>query len=182
MTACETERLRLRYLSSHDAQFILELLNDPAFIRNIGDRGVRTLAAADEYIATGPAASYAQFGFGLFLVETRDRGTALGICGLLRRDFHPDVEIGFAFLPQYRGQGYAFESAAAVMKLGLETHRLERIVAVTAPHNHDSIKVLERLGLRFERMIQFPGRTEESSLFAFGTLAHGTPVKERGMI
>ncbi len=167
MTVCETERLRLRYLSSPDAPFILELLNDPGFIRNIGDRGVRTLAAADEYITTGPAASYAQFGFGLFLVETRDPRTPLGISGLLRRDFHPDVEIGFAFLPQFRGKGYAFESAAAVMKLGLDTHRLARIVAVTAPHNQDSIKVLERLGLQFERMILFPGRTEESRLFAF---------------
>jgi RimJ/RimL family protein N-acetyltransferase len=167
MTVCETERLRLRYLSSPDAPFILELLNDPGFIRNIGDRGVRTLTAASEYIANGPAASYAEFGFGLFLVETLGPRTGIGICGLLRRDFHPDVEIGFAFLPQFRGKGYAFESAAAVMKLGLETHGLERIVALTAPDNHGSMKVLERLGLRFERMIRFPGRAGESRLFAF---------------
>jgi RimJ/RimL family protein N-acetyltransferase len=168
MTLCETERLRLRHLSSpDDAPFMLELLNDPGFIRNIGDRGVRTLAAAGEYIANGPVASYKQFGFGLYLVETRDPVARTGICGLLKRDFHPDVEIGFAFLPRFRGKGYAFEAASAVMMLGLQTLRLERIVALTALDNHDSIKVLARLGLKFERMIQFPGHPEESRLYLY---------------
>ncbi|HWW80239.1 MAG TPA: GNAT family N-acetyltransferase [Steroidobacteraceae bacterium] len=168
MIVCETERLRLSHLSSpDDAPFILELLNDPGFIQNIGDRGVRTLPQADDYIESGPVASYEKFGFGLYLVETRQPSVRLGICGLLRRDFHPDVEIGFAFLPRFRGKGYAIEAASAVMTLGLQTLRLERIVALTAPHNHDSMKLLERLGLKFERMIQFPGHPEESRLFAY---------------
>ena len=168
MTVCETERLRLNHLSSpDDAPFILELLNDPGFIQNIGDRGVRSLPQAGDYINNGPVASYQEFGFGLYLVETREPRARLGICGLLRRDFHPDVEIGFAFLPRFRGKGYALEAASAVMTLGLKTLRLERIVALTALHNHDSMKVLERLGLKFERMIQYPGRAEESRLFAY---------------
>jgi RimJ/RimL family protein N-acetyltransferase len=168
MIVCETERLRLTHLSSpDDAPFILELLNDPGFLQNIGDRGVRTLAQANDYIESGPVASYIKFGFGLNLVSTREPATRLGICGLLRRDFHPDVEIGFAFLPQFRGEGYAFEAASAVMTSGLTTFHLERIVALTALHNDASMKVLERLGLKFERMIQFPGRDEESRLFAY---------------
>jgi RimJ/RimL family protein N-acetyltransferase len=168
MTVCETERLRLSHLSSPgDAPFILELLNDPGFIQNIGDRDVRTLPQAGDYINNGPVASYEKFGFGLYLVETREPRARLGICGLLRRDFHPDVEIGFAFLPQFRGKGYALEAASAVMALGLKTLRLQRIVALTALHNHPSMKVLERLGLKFERMIQYPGRAEESRLFAY---------------
>jgi RimJ/RimL family protein N-acetyltransferase len=169
MIVCETERLRLRHLSSADAAFILELLNDPGFILNIGDRGVRTLEDAREYILSGPVASYARFGFGLYLAETRESHTGIGICGLLRRDFHPDVEIGFALLPQFRGKGYAFEAASAVMMLGLKSLRLERIVAVTARNNDDSIKVLESLGLKFEKMIQFPQHPDESRLFAFTT-------------
>jgi RimJ/RimL family protein N-acetyltransferase len=168
MTVCETERLRLSQLSSpDDAPFILELLNDPGFIQNIGDRGVRTLPQAGDYIDNGPVASYEKFGFGLYLVETREPRVRVGICGLLRRDFHPDVEIGFAFLPQFRGKGYALEAASAVMTLGLKTLRLQRIVALTALHNRDSMKVLEHLGLKFERMIQFPGNPEESRLFAY---------------
>jgi len=174
MIVCETDRLRLRQLSSGDATFILELLNDPGFIQNIGDRGIRTPEAAREYILSGPVASYARFGFGLYLVETRESSTGIGICGLLRRDFHPDVEIGFALLPQFRGKGYAFEAASAVMKLGLQSLRLERIVAVTARDNDDSIKVLERLGLKFERMIQFPQHRDESRLFAFTNGAAST--------
>lgn len=168
MIPSETERLRLSHLSNpDDAPFILELLNDPGFIQNIGDRGVRTLAQANDYIETGPVASYIKFGFGLNLIATREPAARIGICGLLRRDFHPDVEIGFAFLPQFRGRGYAFEAASAVMTLGLKTLRLERIVALTALDNHASMRVLERLGLKFERMIQFPGRAEESRLFAY---------------
>lgn len=168
MIVCETDRLRLSHLSNpDDAPFILELLNDPGFIQNIGDRGVRTLAQANDYIESGPVVSYKKFGFGLNLVATRAPSARIGICGLLRRDFHPDVEIGFAFLPQFRGNGYAFEAASAVMTLGLKTSRLERIVAAAALHNHASMKVLERLGLKYERMIQFPGRAEESRLFAY---------------
>jgi RimJ/RimL family protein N-acetyltransferase len=176
MTVCETERLRLSHLSNpDDAPFVLELLNDPDFLQNIGDRGVRTLAQAGDYIENGPGASYAKFGFGLNLVATRESATRIGICGLLRRDFHPDVEIGFAFLPQFRGKGYAFEAASAVMTLGLKTLRLERIVALTALDNHASMKVLERLGLKFERPIQFPGRPEESRLFVYDTPAGASP-------
>jgi ribosomal-protein-alanine N-acetyltransferase len=165
MQVLETQRLRLRYLSSTDAAFMLELLNDPAFIRNIGDRGVRTLEQAQQYILTGPAASYEQHGFGLNHVESKESGAAVGICGLLRRECHPDVEVGFAFLPAARGRNYAFEAARAVIDLGTQSLRLTRIVALTAPDNFASIRILEKLGFRFEQLVQWMNPSRDSRLF-----------------
>ena len=162
---CETVRLRLRRLSDGDAPFILELLNDPDFLRNIGDRSVRNLEDARRYILTGPVASHEQFGFGLDLVELKSSSLKIGICGLLRRDSHPDVELGYAFLPAGRGQGYAFEAARAVIDLATRTLGLPRIVAQTAPDNQGSIRVLERLGFRFEGMVSWTDPAQQSSLF-----------------
>jgi RimJ/RimL family protein N-acetyltransferase len=162
----ETERLMLRRLAAGDAAFILELLNEPAFLENIGDRGARTLADARRYIAKGPVASYRKFGFGLYLVELKDSGAPIGICGLLKRESLDDVDIGFAFLRKYWSQGYARESAAAVMHYGWTTLRLQRIVAITKPSNHASITLLEILGLRFEKTVALPDHGGENKLFA----------------
>jgi [ribosomal protein S5]-alanine N-acetyltransferase len=165
MIACETQRLRLRHLTTADAAFILELLNEPDFIRNIGDREVRTLDDARRYIVNGPIASYQRHGFGLFAVELKDSSIPIGICGLLRRDYLDDVDVGFALLASYRGAGYAFEAASATMRFGKEVLGLERIVAITAPENDASIKVVRRLGLEFERMIRVPDQTRDTRLF-----------------
>ncbi len=166
MNILETERLMLRRLAAGDAAFILELLNEPAFLENIGDRGARTLADARRYIAKGPVASYRKFGFGLYLVELKDSGAPIGICGLLKRESLDDVDIGFAFLRKYWSQGYARESAAAVMHYGWTTLRLQRIVAITKPNNHASITLLEILGLRFEKTVALPDHGGENKLFA----------------
>jgi RimJ/RimL family protein N-acetyltransferase len=176
MMVCTSERLQVRHLVDTDAAFILELLNDPDFIRNIADRGVTTLEAARKYIATGPAASYARFGFGLSLVQLRDRATPIGMCGLLRRDSHPDVEIGFAFLPAFRGKGYAFEAAAAVLEFGTRSLRLDRIVALTTPENHTSIKVLEKLGFEFREILHLQEFARPSRLFVREVTAAQYPV------
>jgi len=162
----ETERLLLRRLTRTDAAFILELLNEPAFLENIGDRGARTLADARRYIAKGPVASYRKFGFGLYLVELKDSRAPIGICGLLKRESLDDVDIGFAFLQKYWSQGYARESAAAVMHYGWTKLRLKRIVAITKPTNQASIALLEKLGLRFEKIIALPDHGGENKLFA----------------
>jgi ribosomal-protein-alanine N-acetyltransferase len=167
LTVTETARLRLRRLSSADAAFILELLNDPDFLANVGDRGVHSLQDAQRYIAEGPVLSYERFGFGLYLVELKDTRVALGLCGLLRRDSHADVEIGFALLPQARRCGYAFEAAAATLQLGVHALGLTRIVAITAPDNAHSIRILERLGLRFAGMVHFTPDGSESRLFVY---------------
>jgi ribosomal-protein-alanine N-acetyltransferase len=152
-----TPRLVLREMSADDAPFILELLNDPAFIRHIGDKGVRTLDAARDYIRTGPVASYKEHGFGLWLAERRDDSTRIGICGLLKRAVLDDVDIGFALLPQFRSGGYGFEAASAVIAHARDILGLRRLVAISNSDNYASGKLLEKLGLSFEKLVQpFP--------------------------
>lgn len=162
----ETSRLILRRLSIEDAEFILELVNEPSWLRFIGDKGVRTIADACEYILKGPVESYERFGFGLYLTELKGNGIPIGICGLIKRESLKDVDIGFAFLPKFWGNGYADESASAVMAYGRSAFGLNRIVAVTAPDNHSSVKVLEKLGLRFEQMVKLSEDGPEIKLFA----------------
>ncbi len=152
-------------MTVEDAEFILELLNEVAFIRNIGDKGVRTLDDARLYILSGPVASYGQFGFGLYLVELKETGAAIGICGLLKREALEDVDIGFAFLEKYWSQGYACESAAAVKEYGRGELGIERIVAIVSPDNAASMRVLEKIGLRFDKMIRMPGSAEDTRFF-----------------
>jgi RimJ/RimL family protein N-acetyltransferase len=162
----QTERLSLRRMSLDDAEFIVELLNDPAFLRFIGDKGVRTPDDARHYISTGPVDSYARHGFGLWVVEPRGSGRAMGICGLLKRETLDDVDIGFAFLPRYRSQGFAFESAAAVMDYARNVLGLQRIVAITNDDNAGSQRVLEKIGMGFARMMQLSGDGPEIRLMA----------------
>jgi ribosomal-protein-alanine N-acetyltransferase len=164
-TILETKRLRLRQLAEQDAAFILELVNEPAFIQNIGDKGVRTLDDARDYIFSGPVASYAKHGFGLYCVERKETDEPIGICGLLKRDALDDVDIGFAFLEKFRGRGFAYESAAEVMDYGRTALGLKRIVAITSPDNEASIRVLQKIGLRFDKMLRIPGSNEETRLF-----------------
>src|SRR6266550_9095247 len=131
----ETDRLQLRLLSLDDAEFILRLLNEPSFIQTIGDRGVRTIDDARAYILKGPVASYEKFGFGLWMVETRSAAAPIGICGLLKRDVLEDVDIGYALLPEFWSQGYALESASAVVLYAREKLGLKRVAAVTNSDN-----------------------------------------------
>jgi RimJ/RimL family protein N-acetyltransferase len=163
-----TSRLELRELDSGDAEFILELLNEPGFIRFIGDKGVRTLADARDYIHHGPRDSYARNGFGLYAACLRD-GTPIGICGLVKREGLTDPDVGFAFLSRYWSSGYAVESAAAVLAHARDTLRIKRVVAITSPDNWSSIAVLEKIGLKFERMIRLVDLSPELKLFG---LAH----------
>lgn len=165
MRVIETARLRLREMVAHDACFILEVLTDPDFVANVGDRGVHDLPAARAYIAAGPGDSYVRYGFGLYLVELLTDAAPLGICGLLRRDSHPDVEIGFAFVPRARGRGYALEAARATLGFAQNTLGLTRVVALTALNNLPSIRILESIGLRFERMVRFTPDGGERRLF-----------------
>jgi RimJ/RimL family protein N-acetyltransferase len=166
MNIIETERLSLRKLTTDDAEFILDLLNQPSFIQFIGDRNVRTLDDARAYILNGAVKSYERHGFGLYLTALKDGGVPIGICGLVKRDTLPDADVGFAFLPQFWLKGYAFESALAVMEYGKNILGLPRIVGITAPNNIGSIHVLEKIGLRFERMVRLTADDIELKLFA----------------
>jgi [ribosomal protein S5]-alanine N-acetyltransferase len=159
-----TSRLDLRELNFGDAEFILELLNETAFIRFIGDKGVKTLVDARDYIQQGPMDSYMRNGFGLYAACLRD-GTPIGICGLVKREGLNDPDVGFAFLSRYWSLGYAVESAAAVLVHARETLRIKRVVAITSPDNAPSIAVLEKIGLKFERMIRLVDHTPELKLF-----------------
>ena len=161
----QTERLVLRRLGADDAPFILRLLNEPSWLRNIGDRGVRSLAAARHYIETGPAEMYARLGFGLYQVRLAASDEPIGLCGLLKREALPDVDLGFAFLPEFWRQGYAREAAAAVLVHGRTVLGLARIVSVVAPHNDTSRRVLGKLGFTLERRVRLEAGGEELLLF-----------------
>jgi [ribosomal protein S5]-alanine N-acetyltransferase len=152
MRVLETDRLSLRRLNLEDAEFIFRLVNEPSWLRFIGDKNVRTLDDARHYLETGPLAMYATFGFGMLLVELKVSGTAIGACGLLKRDALPDPDIGYAFLPEFWSKGYALEAATAVLSYGHKTHGLNRIMAITSPDNASSVRVLERCGMKFEGM------------------------------
>lgn len=161
----DTERLTLRKLSYDDAEFILRLLNDPDFIRFIGDKGVRTLEDACGYLRTGPLASYERFGFGLFRVDLRESGVPIGMCGLLKREVLADVDIGFAYLPEHRSKGYAFEAASAIANHAFRAYGLTRLAGVTKPDNLGSMRVLEKLGLRLIGTVRISDDGPEDHLF-----------------
>jgi RimJ/RimL family protein N-acetyltransferase len=160
----QTERLALRQLGLKDADFILELLNEHAFLQFIGDKGVRTLDDACDYLRKGPLDSYERHGFGLYAVCLLD-GTPTGICGLVKRDGLKDVDIGFAFLSRHRLKGYAVESAAAILQHARDSLGLQRVVAITSPQNFGSIAVLQKIGLKFERMVRVIEHGPELKLF-----------------
>ncbi|HEX8145677.1 MAG TPA: GNAT family N-acetyltransferase [Pyrinomonadaceae bacterium] len=167
MNVIETGRLNLRELSEADAAFVLEILNDPGFVRFVGDRGVRTLEDAARYTDERFVESYRQNGYGLWLVETKDGGAPAGICGLLKRGAPvPGVEVGYAFLPPFRGKGYAFEAAEAALRHARDVLGLPRLYAVVNPDNAVSIRVLEKLGMRFERAVRLPAEETDVSLFS----------------
>ncbi|WP_429166770.1 GNAT family N-acetyltransferase [Aeromonas rivipollensis] len=159
-----SERLALRELTTADAPFILELLNDGDFHRYIGDRGVRTLSDAEEYIQQGPAVSYARYCHGLYLVVRREDEARIGICGLIKRDTLPCEDIGYAFLPAYRGQGYGIEAARAALQDGRERLGIERVIAIVTPGNERSVALLGKLGLVRSRLVRLSEDADECLL------------------
>jgi RimJ/RimL family protein N-acetyltransferase len=166
VTILETQRLILRQLTTDDAEFIFELLNDPSWIQNIGDRNIQTLDDARAYIVNGPAASYAKNGFGLWLVALKETNESIGMCGLIRRENLEDVDIGYAFLPRFWGKGYAIEAARAVQDYAKDVVGLKRLVAIVDPLNEGSIRVLEKLGLRYEKMVRLSADDIDLKFFA----------------
>ena len=165
MILLKTDRLSRRKIDTNDAEFILQLLNDPAFKQYVGDKNVRDLESAKTYILEGPVASYQSCGYGLYLVETIDNRTPIGICGILKRDFLDHADLGFALMPAYREAGYAFEAAQATIELARSDLKLSHIVAFTAANNSRSIKLLEKLGMAFDRIIDLPADGKRVKLY-----------------
>ena len=166
MRIAETERLALRQFDTGDAPFILELLNEPGWLRFIGNKGVGTLDDARRYLSNGPAKMYARYGFGLWLVELKESGLPIGMCGLIKRDTLEDVDIGFAFLAAHQRHGYAVEAARAAADYGWTTLGLTRIVAITSADNDASERLLGKLGFRFERTTRLAGDASDVKLYA----------------
>jgi RimJ/RimL family protein N-acetyltransferase len=160
----ETPRLILRRLEERDAEFVLTLVNDADWLKFIGDKGVRSLDDARAYLRNGPFDMYARYGHGLYCVESKASGEAIGMCGLIKRDTLPDVDLGYAFLPQARGGGYAFEATSATMTYARETLNLRRVVAIVSPGNERSIALLAKLGFRFEKSLRLPPKEEQETL------------------
>ncbi len=156
MQIIETQRLVLREVVETDDEFMLDLLNQPSFIKYIGDRNVRNLEQSRDFIKTRYTKSYQDNGYGLYLVELKRDNTSIGVCGFVKRDTLPDPDIGFAFLPQFEGKGYAFESAEAIMKYGQENLGFQRILAITTQDNIRSGKLLEKIGFNFGNLIEMP--------------------------
>jgi len=166
MNALETERLTLRPITLEDAPLVLAVMNDPDFVRYVSDRGLRTPADAARYITEKMLPGFEQNGFGMCAVRLKESGMPIGTCGIFKRNRGDDAEIGFAFLPNFRGRGFALEAAAAVMNYARDVLKLTRIIAATKPINAESIKLLEKLGMRFERMIFDDACKAEMKLFA----------------
>jgi [ribosomal protein S5]-alanine N-acetyltransferase len=162
----DTARLTLRPFTTDDAAFIVELLNSPGWHRWIGDRKVRTIDDAQTYLRNGPIKQQAEHGYALWAIDRRDDGTTVGMCGLVRREGLPDADIGYALLPQHERQGYAREAALATLAFAFDSARLQSVLAVTHPDNAASSRLLESIGLRFERTVQLPKIDGPSSLYA----------------
>ena len=169
--AIETSRLKLRWLELTDADFIYQLVNDPQWLRFIGDKQVADLGGARRYIEDGPRAMYRRFGFGLNRVALKDSDTPVGICGLLQRDSLPQPDLGFALLPGFRGQGYAREAADAILQHAYLILRQTRVAAIVNPDNHSSINLLSRLGFCIEKQIQIEPNPEFIDLY----VVHAVP-------
>ncbi|MDE2235002.1 MAG: GNAT family N-acetyltransferase [Gammaproteobacteria bacterium] len=164
MKILKTPRLVVRRLVLEDAPFILELVNDPAWLHYIGDKNVHSLQDARDYIRKGPLDMYARLGFGLYMV-TLKTGIRIGLCGLIKRDGLEHVDLGFALHERYRGRGYAREAAAAVLEYGRNKLGLKRILAITAPDNQRSIQLLQNIGFVYEQNLTLPGQSNASKLF-----------------
>lgn len=169
MTVLETERLLLARLSYDHCEFIFELVNEPSFKRYIGDKDVRSLEDAQRYLREGPIGSYERFGYGLFLVNVKETGLPAGICGLVKREEFDDPDLGFAFLERYRRNGYASESARAVLEYGFDDLGLDRIIAMADPENAPSVRLLEILGFTYERKVRMPDDDHDINLFSLET-------------
>jgi RimJ/RimL family protein N-acetyltransferase len=160
----DTARLRLRTLALDDAAFYLKVMNTPLFYQWIGDRNIRTEAQAREALAVGPLTMQSMRGFSIYLVERLSDGAAIGMCGLIKRETLEDIDLGYAYLPEFAGHGYATEAATGVLAHA-RALGLKRVVAITTPGNDASDAVLRRVGMRFEKRVRLTAEAAEAQLF-----------------
>jgi len=166
MIIAETERLRLRVIRVDDAPFYFRLVNQESWIRNISDKGIRTLEQAENAIRDGALTLQARHGFSFYVVEERDHHLAMGLCGLIKRDHLDDVDLGYAFLDEYTGRGYAHEAAQAVIHFAQEQLKLTKLAAITSPDNLRSQHLLSKFGFQFQRELTMPNETRPTYLYS----------------
>ncbi|MEL4456268.1 GNAT family N-acetyltransferase [Lutimonas vermicola] len=166
MIVLSTERLLIKKITPADAPFLLELMNDKDWIENIGDRGIKTIEQAQVYITNRFLKSYEEKGFGFYGIVLKESSEMIGTAGLVHREGLDAVDIGYGMLPAFRGKGYAFEATKAVFDYGYNVLRLDKIVAIVNPSNKSSIKLLEKLGLRYEKMVRLPDEDKDIKLFS----------------
>ncbi len=181
MEILETERLRLRTLGADDADFYLQLVTDPSWLRYIGDKGIHSLDEARAAIESGPVESQRVNGFSLYLVELKSSGAPLGICGLVRRETLPDIDLGYAFLPAHCAQGFAREAAIAVLNYARASLGMTNLLAIVSPDNERSIRLLDQLGFRFERRLRLRPERDEGCLYSL-ELRAGEPGSGPGPV
>ncbi|MFS0862282.1 GNAT family N-acetyltransferase [Fredinandcohnia sp. 179-A 10B2 NHS] len=160
MLVLETERLSMRWVEERDSEFIMRLLNEPGWLKYIGDKGIHTLDDAVAYIKNGPQAMYEREGFGLFVAQLKENHIPIGLCGLIKRDGLKDVDIGYAILSDYHSKGYAYEAARGMVGYAKEIG-LKCIVAFTTKDNQRSYRLLEKLGMKFDCFVTLPNDTVE---------------------
>lgn len=166
MTILSTDRLLISEITLDDAAFILKLMNDKDWIKNIGDRGIRTIEDAEEYIRTRFLKTYTESDLGFYGLVLKNSRQIIGVAGLIDRDGIDHVDIGYGILPEYRGKGYAFEATKAVYDYGYNELKLKKIVAIVNPENPSSINLLSKLGLEFEKMVRLPDEEIDIMLFS----------------
>jgi [ribosomal protein S5]-alanine N-acetyltransferase len=144
-----TNRLSLTLVQAADAAFMMELVNTPGWLEFIGDRNVHSLEDAATYITrliNTPDLFY-------WVIRNNENNVAIGVVSFLKRGYLDYFDIGFALLPQYKGNGYAFEAASSVLKLALSNPAYPVVLATTLPNNAASIQLLTKLGLQYEKVI-----------------------------
>ncbi|PSV49376.1 GNAT family N-acetyltransferase [Photobacterium indicum] len=166
MNIIETERLTIRWLTEDDAEFIYRLYNTDSFLQFVGDKNLQTIDDARKYLLTGALNMYERIGMGLYMVELKSDKTALGISGLIKRDSLNDIDIGYGFLPEFEGKGYAYEAGVALKSYAKNILKIERLVAITTADNKRSIALLEKLGLDFESTVEEPDNQPALCLYA----------------
>ena len=170
MKIAETQRLILTKITEDDAPFILELMNTPGWLKFIGDRNIKTVSEARDYIKKNQLKCYEDYGFGYYKILLKSENLKpIGTSGLLKRDTLEHIDVGFSLLPNYYKKGYGFEAANTILNLAKTQFKIKTVCAITLPSNIASIRLLKKLGLSLKKEVK-PFEDDETLLLFEKTL------------
>lgn len=173
MQIIQSERLSMRWLTEDDAEFVLRLVNDPDWLRNIGSKNVHSVSDARRYLQEGPLALYRDYGFGLYALCLVNSQQPIGICGLVKRPHLPHADVGYALLPEHRGYGYAVEAVRLAMQHAIRDFDMTTLVAIVNMDNHASAKVLWKNGFKAQAPITLPNEEKPVAYFRWCSAESG---------